>query len=174
MGRGRNRQRCDLLFLIEQKPPNNLTSVFMNDNEIEILLVEDNLDDAALTIMALKKKNLANKLVHLKDGVEALDFIYGMGAFEGRRTDFIPKVILLDLKMPKLNGLDVLRKIKSDPQKEMIPVVVLTSSAEDPDIKAAYELGANSYIVKPVEFDNFAQTVIDLGMYWVVLNRPPH
>jgi CheY-like chemotaxis protein len=103
--------------------------------------------------------------------VEALDFIYGTGTYEGKKTNFTPKVILLDLKMPRLNGLQVLQKLKSDPLTKMIPVVILTSSAEDPDIKAAYELGANSYIVKPVGFDNFSQTIIDLGMYWVVLNR---
>lgn len=146
----------------------------MSNEEIEILLVEDNLDDAALTIMALKKKNLGNKLIHLKDGVEALDFIYGTGVYEGSRMDFLPKVILLDLKMPRLNGLEVLQKLKSDPQTEAIPIVVLTSSSEDPDIKAAYKLGANSYIVKPVEFDNFSQTIVDLGMYWVALNKPPY
>ena len=145
----------------------------MNDNEIEILLVEDSKEDADLTIRALKKKNLANKLVHLKDGVEALDFIYGTGAYEGQRTNFNPRVILLDLKMPRLNGMQVLQKIKSDPQTKKIPVVILTSSAEDPDIDTAYKLGANSYIVKPVEFDNFSQLVTDLGMYWLVSNRPP-
>jgi two-component system response regulator len=123
----------------------------MDNHEIEILLVEDNPDDAMLTIAALQKKDLANKLIHLKDGVEALDFIYGTGAYEGRRTDVIPKVILLDLKMPRLNGLEVLAKIKSDPQTAMIPVVVLTSSFEDSDVKRAYQLGANSFIVKPVE-----------------------
>ena len=146
----------------------------MSNKEIEILLVEDNQDDAELTIRALRGKNLGNKLVHLKDGVEALDFIYGTGAYEGQRTNFNAKVILLDLKMPRVNGLEVLQKIKSDPQTETIPVVILTSSAEDPDIKAAYKLGANSYIVKPVEFDNFSQMVSDLGMYWVVLNKPPY
>lgn len=142
----------------------------MSNEEIEILLVEDSNEDAALAIRALKKKNLGNKLVHLKDGVEALDFIYGTGTYEGQKTNFLPKVILLDLKMPRLNGMDVLRRIKSDPETKAIPVVILTSSAEDPDIKTAYELGANSYIVKPVEFDNFSQVVSDLGMYWVVLN----
>jgi len=145
----------------------------MSNEEIEILLVEDSMEDAALAIRALKKKNLGNKLVHLKDGVEALDFIYGTGAYEGQKISFLPKVILLDLKMPRLNGMEVLKKIKSDPQTRAIPVVILTSSAEDPDIKAAYELGANSYIVKPVEFDNFSQVVSDLGMYWVVLNKSP-
>lgn len=143
----------------------------MSNEEIEILLVEDSKEDAALVIRALKKRNLANKLVHLRDGVEALDFIYGTGAYEGQKTSSLPKVILLDLKMPRLNGMDVLRKIKSDPETKTIPVVILTSSAEDPDIKTAYELGANSYIVKPVEFDNFSQVIRDLGMYWVVLNK---
>jgi two-component system response regulator len=143
----------------------------MDNHEIEILLVEDNPDDAMLTIAALQKKDLANKLIHLKDGVEALDFIYGIGAYEGRRTDVIPKVILLDLKMPRLNGLEVLAKIKSDPQTAMIPVVVLTSSFEDSDVKRAYQLGANSYVVKPVEFDRFVQTVAEVGVYWVGLNE---
>lgn len=143
----------------------------MENHEIEILLVEDNPDDALLTIAALRKKDLANKLIHLKDGVEVLDFIYGTGAYEGRRMDVIPKVILLDLKMPRLNGLEVLEKIKSDPQTAMIPVVVLTSSFEDSDVKRAYQLGANSFIVKPVEFDTFAQTVADVGVYWVELNQ---
>ena len=146
----------------------------MINNEVEILLVEDNQDDADLAMIALRKKNLSNKLIHLKDGVEALDFIYGTGAYEGRRTDFVPKVILLDLKMPRVNGLEVLQRIKSDPLTAMIPVVVLTSSSEDPDVKTAYKLGANSYLVKPVDFDNFSQMIIDLGMYWVVLNRPPY
>jgi CheY-like chemotaxis protein len=143
----------------------------MSNEEIEILLVEDSKEDADLAIRALKKRNLGNKLVHLKDGVEALDFIYGTGAYKGEKIGFLPKVILLDLKMPRLDGMEVLKRIKSDPQTRAIPVVILTSSAEDPDIKTAYELGANSYIVKPVEFDNFSQVVIDLGMYWVVLNK---
>ena len=138
---------------------------------VEILLVEDNPDDAALTIRALKKHNLANRLTHLKDGVEALEFIYGTGAYEGRNVSQTPKVILLDLKMPKVNGIEVLTKLKSDPMTRTIPVVVLTSSAEDPDIKKCYELGANSYIVKPVEFDNFTKRISELGMYWMVLNR---
>ena len=140
---------------------------------IEILLVEDNPDDAALTVRALKKQNLANKLVHLKDGAEALDFLYNNG-----RADVIakngPRVILLDLKMPKVNGMQVLEKLKSDERTRAIPVVVLTSSAEDPDIERCYKLGANSYIVKPVEFENFAKTVADLGMYWILLNRSPY
>lgn len=141
--------------------------------ELEIILVEDNPDDAALAIRALKKQNLANKLIHLTDGAEALDFMYGAGEYAGRNIDNMPKVILLDLKMPKVNGIEVLEKLKSDPVLKDIPIVVLTSSAEDPDIKKCYDLGANSYIVKPVDFDNFAKTVVDLGMYWVVLNKSP-
>lgn len=142
----------------------------MSVNEIEIILVEDSMDDAALTIRALKKQNLANKLVHIKDGQEALDFIFSENStvFENK-----PRVILLDLKMPKVGGMEVLQRIKSDERTKTIPVVILTSSAEDPDIKTSYELGANSYIVKPVDFDNFSRTVIELGMFWMVLNRPP-
>lgn len=145
----------------------------MSNREIEILLVEDNPDDAALTIRALKKQNLANKLVHLKDGAEALDFIFGKGDFKGRRVENGPKVILLDLKMPKVDGIEVLQKVKGDKRTRVIPVVILTSSGEDPDIKKCYQLGANSYIVKPVEFDNFAKTVANLGLYWMLLNRWP-
>jgi two-component system, response regulator len=144
----------------------------MNTEEIEIVLVEDSPDDAALTIRALKKQNLANRLIHLKDGEEALDFFYGKGAYEGRNLSNVPKVVLLDLKMPKINGLEVLEKIKSDDNTKAIPVVVLTSSAEDPDIEKCYGLGANSYIVKPVKFDDFTEAVAKLGMYWMVLNKP--
>jgi two-component system, response regulator len=145
----------------------------MTNYVLEIILIEDNPDDAALTIRALKKQNLANKLIHLKDGAEALDFIFGKGAYAERSTVNTPKVILLDLKMPKVNGIEVLEKLKSDSLTKHIPVVILTSSAEDPDIKKCYALGANSYIVKPVDFDNFAKTVADLGLYWMVLNQPP-
>lgn len=145
----------------------------MTNYEIEVILVEDNPDDAALTIRALKKQNLANKLIHLKDGEEALEFIFGNGAGESRMMRNSPRVILLDLKMPKVNGIEVLERLKSNMDTKSIPVVVLTSSAEDPDIKRCYELGANSYIVKPVEFDNFAKTVADLGLYWLLMNHPP-
>lgn len=140
-------------------------------NEVEILLVEDNPDDAGLTIRALKKQNLANNLVHLKDGAEALDFLFGHGDFKERNIKNRPKVILLDLKMPRINGLEVLRKIKSEAETKTIPVVVLTSSNEDPDIRECYQLGVNSYIVKPVEFDNFMRAVTDLGFYWLLLNK---
>lgn len=143
----------------------------MRSHEVEILIVEDNPNDAELTIRALKKQNLANNLIHLIDGEQALDFVFGTGDYSTRNTNNVPKVILLDLKMPKVNGLEVLAKIKSDSRTKMIPVVILTSSAEDPDIKRSYELGANSYIVKPVEFENFAKTVSDLGLYWMVINK---
>lgn len=143
----------------------------MNESEVEILLIEDNPDDAELAIRALKKSHLANNVMHLMDGAEALDFLFGAGKYEGRDVNNIPRVILLDLKMPKVNGLEVLERIKDEPRTKAIPVVILTSSAEDPDIKRCYELGANSYIVKPVEFNNFAKIISDLGMYWLVINR---
>jgi CheY-like chemotaxis protein len=144
-----------------------------NDEEVEIVLVEDNPDDAALTIRALRIHHLANNLVHLKDGSEAIEFIFGTGKYAGRNIDKMPKVMLLDLKMPKVNGLEVLQKIKSNDHTKAIPIVILTSSAQDPDIKQCYEWGANSYIVKPVEFENFAKTVTDLGLYWMIYNRSP-
>jgi two-component system response regulator len=143
----------------------------VNKSDLEILLVEDNPDDAALAIRALKKQNLANKLVHLKNGVEALEFIFGKNEESVLSPENQPRVILLDLKMPKIDGMEVLAKLKSDPRTKSIPVVILTSSAEDPDIKKCYELGANSYIVKPVEFDNFSKTVVDLGFYWMLMNQ---
>jgi two-component system response regulator len=139
--------------------------------EVEVLIVEDNDEDAELAIRALKKHHLANNVVHLSDGEQALDFIFGRGNYSGRVISQMPRVILLDIKMPKVSGLEVLKAVKSDPLMKVIPVVILTSSEEDPDIKKSYELGANSYIVKPVEFDNFSRTVADLGMYWMVVNR---
>jgi two-component system response regulator len=143
----------------------------MNNDEVEIILVEDNPDDAALTMRAFTSRKLGNSLVHLKDGQEAFDYIFDGKEFDGRKFGEHPKVILLDLKMPKVNGIEVLERVKGDPKTKHIPVVVLTSSAEDPDIKKCYELGANSYIVKPVEFENFSKTVVDLGLYWLVLNK---
>jgi CheY-like chemotaxis protein len=145
----------------------------MSSKEIEIILVEDNPDDAALAIRAFKKNNVCNNLIHLKNGEEAINFIFNGAEYNGMKLTENPKVILLDLKMPKVNGMEVLERIKSNPATKTIPVVVLTSSAEDPDIKTCYELGANSYIVKPVEFDNFVKTVVDLGMYWSLLNHSP-
>lgn len=143
----------------------------MDNQEVEILIVEDNHEDAELAIRALKKNHLANNLIHVIDGAEALDFLFAQGVYAGRDINNVPKLILLDLKMPKINGLEVLQKIKSNVLTKGIPVVILTSSAEDPDIKKSYELGANSYIVKPVEFNNFAKTITDLGMYWMVINK---
>lgn len=142
-------------------------------HEIEILLVEDNMNDAEMTIRALKKNNIANKLVHLKDGEEAIDFIFAQGMYADRDIENVPKVILLDLKMPKVNGIEVLEKVKSDERTRKIPIVVLTSSSEDPDIQKCYSLGVNSYVVKPVKFEAFVQAVSELGMYWMLLNKPP-
>lgn len=143
----------------------------MSHSIVEIVLIEDNPDDAELTIRALKKHNLANNLVHLKNGAEAIDFLFARGEYAGRDITQIPKVILLDLKMPKVNGLEVLREIKNDERLKVIPVVVLTSSQEDPDIKEAYRLGVNSYIVKPVGFNDFLKAVSDMGFYWLLLNN---
>ncbi len=143
----------------------------IDNQEVEILIVEDNLADAELTIRTLKKQKLANNLIHLEDGAKALDFIFGRGEFSGRNINQMPKVILLDLKMPKVNGLEVLEKLKLDPQMKSIPIVILTSSAEHPDVQKAYDLGANSYIVKPVNFNDFSKTINGLGMYWMVVNK---
>lgn len=145
----------------------------MNPQEIEIILVEDNPDDAMLTMRAFKSRNLFNNLIHLKNGEEAIEYIFNNAEFNGKRMTDCPKVVLLDLKMPKVNGMEVLEKVKSDPKTKNIPVIILTSSAEDPDVKRCYALGANSYIVKPVGFENFSKTVVDLGLYWLVLNQPP-
>jgi CheY-like chemotaxis protein len=141
--------------------------------QVEILLVEDNPTDAELCIRALKKHNLANKLVWVKDGAEALDFIFGTGAYEGRSIADRPKVILLDLRLPKIDGLQVLRRVKTDERTKIIPVVVVTSSKEDRDIAESYQLGVNSYISKPVGFEEFAETMTRLGLYWLLVNRPP-
>jgi two-component system response regulator len=143
----------------------------MNNSEVEILLIEDNPHDAELAIRALKKHHVANNIVHLKDGVEALDFIFGTGKYAGRNIQNRPKVILLDLKMPKIDGIEVLRKVKENNLTRKIPVVILTSSKEDPDVDKCYELGVNSYIVKPVEFNDFLKVVTDLGLYWKILNQ---
>lgn len=141
-------------------------------NVVEILLVEDNARDAELTIRALRKHNFTNNLVHVKDGVEALDFLFGRGNYTGRDTEQCPRVVLLDLKLPKVSGLEVLQAIKQDDRLCKLPVVVVTSSTEDPDMRTAYELGANSYVVKPVEFDAFVNAMSQLGLYWILLNHP--
>lgn len=142
-------------------------------NEVEILLVEENPNDEELTLRALKKHNLTNKVHVVRDGAEALEFIFATGAYKDRKVENGPKVILLDLKLPKVDGLGVLRRIKSDERTKMTPVVVLTSSKEDRDIVESYKLGVNSYIVKPVDFDKFIQAVSQLGLYWLLLNQPP-
>jgi two-component system, response regulator len=137
------------------------------ENAIEILLIEDNPHDAELTIRTLKKNNLANNLLHLEDGQEALDFLFN-------NLNEMPKLILLDLKMPRVDGIEVLRKLKADEKKRVIPIVVLTSSKEEQDIVESYKLGVNAYIVKPVDFDQFVKAVTQLGFFWMVLNQPPH
>ena len=145
----------------------------MENTEVEVLLVEDNPSDAELTMRALKKNNMANKIYHVKDGAEALDFLFAQGDYSSRKIENAPKVILLDLKMPKINGIEVLRVLKADVRTKKIPVVVLTSSKEDPDIKECYSLGVNSYVVKPVNFDDFLKAVSDLGLYWLLINQAP-
>ena len=146
----------------------------MNYDNVEILFVEDSMDDAALTIRALTKSGFTNKLLHVKDGAEALDFIYCKGVYAMRNIKEHPKLILLDLKMPKVSGMQVLEKIKSDADLRSIPIVILTSSNEDPDVQNCYALGANSYIVKPVDSSNFFLAIKEIGMFWMILSEPPH
>jgi two-component system response regulator len=145
----------------------------MEERPVEILLVEDNPNDVELALHALKKNNIANSIEVARDGAEALDFIFCTGAYAQRNMDNAPKVILLDLKLPKVDGLEVLRQLKSDPRTRAIPVVVLTSSREERDIVESYNLGVNSYIVKPVDFGQFTEAVHTLGLYWLLLNQPP-
>ncbi|MFB9844708.1 response regulator [Mucilaginibacter ginsenosidivorans] len=145
----------------------------MNDNRVEILLVEDNPHDAEMTIRALRKANLANRLIHVKDGAEALDFVFSRGTFSERSMHDKPKVILLDIKMPKVDGIEVLRQIKADENTRTIPVVIMTSSKEEQDIITSYDLGVNSYVVKPVDFEGFAKAVSELGFYWLITNQSP-
>ncbi|PKQ43812.1 response regulator [Confluentibacter flavum] len=145
----------------------------MPNKEFQILLVEDNMSDAMLAIRALKKHNLANNLVHVYDGAQALDFLFGKGEYEGRNLAEKPKVIFLDLKMPKVDGLEVLRHLKADDRTKGIPVVMMTSSKEEKDIAESHRLGVNSYIVKPVDFEKFSKTVADLGLYWLLVNQTP-
>jgi CheY-like chemotaxis protein len=142
--------------------------------ELEILLIEDNIHDAELVLRALKKNHDANRIVHLIDGVSALDFLFCRSQFKSRKIEIKPRLILLDLKIPKLNGLEVLRAIKGDALTRQIPVVVLTSSKENPDVEQAYLLGANSFIVKPVDYDEFRKVISDLACYWLEVNHPPH
>jgi len=140
---------------------------------VEILLVEDSPEDLELTLRSLRKANLTNNIEIARDGAEALDFIFGEGTHAGRDPTNLPKLILLDLKLPKVSGLEVLQRLKDDPRTQPIPVAVLTSSKEQQDVVESYRLGVNSYIVKPVNFESFAKAVQELGMYWLLLNQPP-
>lgn len=140
---------------------------------IDILIVEDNPQDMELLVRALKKRNIANPMYCVEDGKEALDFLFCRGEFSERDFSMPPRVVILDLKLPKVNGLEVLKEIKGDARTRIIPVVIVTSSKEDPDIKAAYALGANSYVVKPVGFDDFLDVMSNLGLYWMLVNQPP-
>jgi CheY-like chemotaxis protein len=142
--------------------------------DVEILLVEDNPNDVELTLRALQKQNLSNKVFVVRDGAEALDFIFATGAFAQRNIQNLPKVILLDLKLPKVDGIEVLRRIKNDGRTKQAPVVMLTSSQEERDVLETYSLGVNSYIVKPVDFSNFVHAVSELGVYWGLLNKVPY
>jgi len=144
-----------------------------SEHEIEILLVEDNPNDAELALIALNKRHLANKVVHVKDGVEALEFLFCTGAYAGRNPNSHPKVVLLDLKLPRVDGLEVLRAMKTNPKTRHIPVVVMTSSQEQRDLVDSYHLGVNSFVVKPVDFDQFSAAVAELGCYWLLLNQIP-
>jgi two-component system response regulator len=140
---------------------------------VEVLLVEDNPDDAELTTRVLQKQNLANRLVWLKNGAQALDFVFARGAYAGRRVDDTPRLMLLDLSLPKVSGLEVLQQVKADPRTRKMPVVVLSSSTQDKDILRTYDLGVNSYVSKPVQFEEFARVVTQLGLYWLLINKRP-
>ena len=142
-------------------------------NEVQILLVEDDPDDLEMTVRALRKANLANRIEVVRDGAQALDYIFCEGAYAARKIQQSPKMVLLDLKLPKIDGLEVLRRLKGDPRTKMIPVVVLTSSKEQRDVVESYQIGVNSYIVKPVNFEGFMTAVRDLGLYWLLLNQAP-
>ncbi len=145
----------------------------MNTHPVEILLVEDNPNDVELTLHALRKNNLANNIHVVRDGEEALDFLFCRGNYQSRDTGLTPRVVLLDLKLPKVDGLEVLRQIRADDRLRTLPVVIMTSSREERDVVAGYRLGINSYIVKPVEFDQFTEAVRQIGCYWLLLNQPP-
>lgn len=140
---------------------------------VEILLIEDNPNDVELTLHAFEKNRLGNRIYVVRDGAEALDFLFATGAYAGRNCLDVPKLILLDLKLPKVSGIEVLKRIRSDPRTKLIPVVALTCSREERDVDECYNLGVNSYIVKPVEFDKFTEVVDQLGWYWLLTNQPP-
>lgn len=139
---------------------------------VEILIVEDNARDLELTLRALDKHHLGNQVMAVRDGAEAIDFLFARGQYEGRNVGDGPHVIFLDMKLPKVDGIDVLRQIKSDERTRMIPVVMVTSSAQERDMEETYRLGANSYVVKPIDFDSFVKTIAELGFYWLAVNRP--
>ena len=144
----------------------------MNLVELDILLVEDNQDDVDLALHALRREKLANRIVVVRDGEEALDFLFCRAAFSQRSFEHPPRLVLLDLKLPKVDGMEVLKQVKTDPRTKTIPVVIMTSSKEERDLVASYHLGANSYIQKPVDFDQFRETVKSVGLYWLVINQP--
>ena len=143
------------------------------ENDVEILLIEDSPEDAELTIRVLRAQNLANRLVWVKNGALGLDFLFGRGAYAGRHALEAPRLVLLDLSLPKISGLEVLQQLKADPRMRKIPVVVLSSSTQDKDILRTYDLGVNSYVSKPVHFEEFARAVTQLGLYWMLINKPP-
>ena len=191
MGGGQSRIRGDILFQPPHKPRDvftayqltqhikiNNTSITLEkehvteNQQVEILLIEDSNLDAEMTLRALKKNRIANQVVHISDGAAAIDFLFGTGIYTGRSPENKPKLIMLDLKMPKIDGIEVLKRIKSNETTKRIPVVVLTSSKENPDIEKCYDLGANSYIVKPVGFQNFTNAISTSGLYWMVINQP--
>jgi two-component system response regulator len=147
-------------------------TILENKSHIEFLLIEDSPTDVELTLHTFEKHHISNRVLVLRDGVEALDYLFSTGAYEGRASEF-PKTILLDLKLPRIDGLEVLRRIKQDPRTRDIPVIAMTSSREERDIVESYRLGVNSYIVKPVDFDQFSEAIRVLGLYWLVLNQPP-
>ncbi|MDE2293682.1 MAG: response regulator [Elusimicrobia bacterium] len=172
MGRGRARPRRDVPFLAARLE-GRAAGGAVSPRPIEVLLVEDDPRDRELDLRALRRHKLANNVQVAVDGQEALDFLFGEGGHAGRRLEDGPRVVLLDLKLPKVDGLEVLRRIRADPRTRALPVVVLTSSREERDIVESYALGVNSYVVKPVEFEKFAAAVADLGLYWLLLNEPP-
>jgi two-component system, response regulator len=144
----------------------------MSDGEVDVLLVEDNPRDLEMTMRALAKHNLGNRVFTVTDGAEALDFLLAQGKYEGRDINQSPQVVFLDLKLPKIDGIEVLRRVKADERTRHIPIVIVTSSAEERDRVASYELGANSYVVKPIVFESFAKTIADVGFYWLAVNKP--
>lgn len=144
----------------------------MNPETTDVLLVEDNPNDALLAIRSLKESKLANEIVHLKDGQQAIDYLFRQDQYRERKG-LLPKVILLDLKLPKVNGLEVLKALRANPETKLVPIVILTSSQIESDLIESYKLGANSYIVKPVEFENFSKSIREVGLYWLILNKPP-